>query len=360
MRFRSNGLHKQASIALAFALIALITGCRGKSDTMHVNGGGSTFLGPLMKKWSKVYYDTKGVEVDYAPKGSGNGIQQMTAGTYQFGCTDAPMNAGELAKAKENRGEVLHLPLVFGAVVPIYNLPELKEAKEKLRFTGPVLADIFLGNISKWNDPALVKLNPNLSLPDRAIVAVHRAEPSGTTYIFTDYLEKVSDTWRTKVGPGAKEVQWPTGSGKPGSQGVAGHVASTEGAIGYVELDYAQSNHLAFGAMQNKEGHFVVADAPAIAAAAKEASDNVPDDLCMNLNNQAGDKTYPICGAVWAVLYVNQPKEDAGKGLVEFLSWCVHDGQKQASELNYAPLPEALVSKIDEKLKTVKGGNGAK
>jgi len=346
------------TIGLIAAAVTL-TGCSEKG-VVRINGGGSTFVDPLMKKWKKAYNDAKHAEVDYAPKGSGNGIQQMIAGTYHFGCTDAPMNKEELENARKNRGEVLHIPLVFGAVVPIYNLPELKDAKEPLHFSGPVLADIFLGNIKKWNDPSLAALNPGVALPDKGIVVVHRADPSGTTFIFTEYLSKVSPQWLEKVGPGAKDLgaKWQTGSGQPGNKGVAGHVSTTEGALGYVELDYAQENKLAAGSMQNKDGKVVMANTESIVAAATAAAQNPPDDLCLSMIDQGGEKAYPICGTVWAVLYVNQPKEGPGNHLTEFMTWCVHDGQKLTAGTSYAPLPDSLVQKIDEKLKLVKVGTG--
>jgi phosphate ABC transporter phosphate-binding protein len=345
---------------VAAAIILVASGCTKSPNTSsnggiaRLNGGGSTFVGPIMKKWATLYQEKKGVEVDYALKGSGNGIQQMTAKTYHFGCTDAPMNEDELKKAKETGGDVLHIPLIFGAVVPIYNVPELKDAKEPLKFTGAILADIFMGKITKWNDAALQMVNPGVGLPDRAIVVVRRADPSGTTFIWTSYLAAVSEPWKKEIGPGAKEVNWWTGAvGKPQNQGVAGHVAGSEGAIGYVEMDYALSNKLPFGAVQNKEAKFVVANTEAVTAAAKGAEENIPDNLCFSLNNQPGEKAYPICGTVWAVLYANQPAGN-GKSLVDFLTWCTHDGQKYAAELNYAPLSEGLVHKIEEKLKLVK------
>jgi phosphate ABC transporter phosphate-binding protein len=230
--------------------------------------------------------------------------------------------------------------------------------KEPIKFTGAILADIFLGKITKWNDPALQAINPSLVLPDRGIVVVRRAEPSGTTFTFTSYLADVSQIWKKDVGPGAKEVKWWTGAvGKPQSQGVAGHVAATEGAIGYVEMDYAFSNKLSFGSLQNRDGKYVLASPESLTAACKGAEANIPPDLTLSLINQPGEKSYPIVATVWAVLYVNQPG-DAGKTLVDFLNWCIHDGQKYTSELYYAPLPESLVQKVDAKLKSVKVTDG--
>jgi eukaryotic-like serine/threonine-protein kinase len=349
-----NGPIRKALVGLlpCVALILGVSGCP-KSES-RLSGGGSTLVGPLMKKWATVYHDTKGVEIDYALKGSGNGVQQMTAKTYHFGCTDAPMNAEELKKAKETGGDVLHIPLVFGAVVPVYNVPELKEVKEPLKFSGPVLADIYLGKITKWNDEALKKLNPGVALPDRGIIVVRRNEASGTTFVWTSYLADVSPAWKTAMGPGSKDVTWWTGAiGKQGSSGVASHVKASEGAIGYVEVEYALKENVPYGAVENKEMQFVLGTADAVTAAARAAEADIPDNLCFLLINRPGAKSYPICAVVWAVFYVDQPAA-TGKNLVDFLTWCVHDGQQHTSELSYAPLSEGLVTKIDAKLKTVK------
>jgi phosphate transport system substrate-binding protein len=340
---------------LGAALVLTAIGCP-KSGS-RLNGGGSTLVGPVMDKWTSVFHDTKGLKVDYALKGSGNGVQQMTAKTYQFGCTDAPMNEEELKKAKETGGEVLHIPLVFGAVVPVYNVPELKDVKEPLKFNGPVLADIYLGKITKWNDEALQKLNPGVALPDRGIIVVRRNEASGTTFVWTSYLADVSPDWKAKMGPGAKDIAWWTGAiGKQGSAGVASHVKASEGAIGYVEVEYALKENVPYGAVENQEHQFVLGTADAVTAAARAAEADIPDNLCFLLINRPGAKSYPICAVVWAVFYVEQPAA-SGKALVDFLTWCVHDGQQYTSELSYAPLSEGLVKKIDAKLKTVKLGS---
>jgi phosphate transport system substrate-binding protein len=325
----------------------------GSSSVSRLKGGGSTFIGPLMKKWATLYKEKKNIEVDYAEKGSGNGIQMMTAKNYEFGCTDAPMTDEELGEAKKKGGEVLHIPLVFGGVVVVYNVAGLND--KDLKLDGPTLADIFMGKITRWDHDAIAKLNPGVTLPPKGITVVRRAEPSGTTYIFTDYLAKTSERWRKDVSPtGQKEVSWFNEAvGKPKNQGVAGHVKNTDGTIGYVELEYAQSNKLPTVAIKNKNGNFVQANAETVTAACKGAEANIPDNLCFNLNDQPGDKAYPICGAVWAVIYQDQ-KADSGKAVVDFLSWCVHDGQQVVSSLPYAPLSEGLVKKIDEKLKTVK------
>jgi phosphate transport system substrate-binding protein len=342
--------------------LATVAGCPGKDNSTggggvsggvdHLSGGGSTFVWPIMKKWTIMYHEKKKVEVDYAQKGSGDGVQQMIGRKYMFGCTDAPMNEDELKQANEKNGDVLHIPLIFGAVVPIYNLPELK-GKEPLKFTGEVLGQIYTGKITKWNEQPLKDLNPGVNLPDRGIVVVRRNEASGTTFIFTSFLGKTSPSWKETHGEkGAKDPKWFAGAiGETGNPGVAKHVKEFEGSIGYVELEYAVKDNLAFGAVENRDKKFVTATAEAVTAAAQGAE--IPDDLRFLLVNQPGEKSYPICGVVWAVLYVKQPAAQ-GKTLVDFLSYCVHDGQQFASTMNYAPLPEALVRKIDDKLKTVK------
>jgi phosphate transport system substrate-binding protein len=349
-------MRNPAATILTACLSLLVFGCSGGGNP-SLSGGGSTLVGPLMTKWATDYGKLKNIEIDYALKGSGNGIQQMTEGNYDFGCTDAPMNPDELERAKKHRGEVVHVPLVFGGVAIVYNLPEINDAKENLQLSAGVLADIYLGKITKWNDPAIQGINPGLTLPDRGVVVVRRAEPSGTTFIFTDYLANVSKEWEEKVGPGAKDLgsKWPTGSGQPQSQGVAGHVKATPGAIGYVELAFAMSEKLRYAAMQNKSGKFVTPEAVAVSAAGKEAMASIPDDLCLRMNNQPGEASYPICGTVWAVLYAKPANANKGKAVVEFLRWCVHDGQKIVSDMHYAPLPDALVQKVEERLKGAKG-----
>jgi len=297
-------------LVLPLWLVTMHSGCgkkegKGGGDggkgggVSRLNGGGSTFVGPMMKRWATVYYKEKGVEVDYALKGSGNGIQQMTSKTYHFGCTDAPMTEEQLKKARDTGGEVVHIPLVMGAVVPIYNLAELGNNVKALNFTGPVLADIFLGKITKWNDAALKKINPGVELPDKNIVVVHRAEPSGTTFIWTDYLAQVSPDWKKEVGEGRIEIKWPTGVGKPGNDGVAGHVAKAPGAIGYVEMLYALNNKMPYGAVQNKDQtKFIHAKTENVTAAAKAAAADIPDGLTYTLTNKPGSESYPICGTV--------------------------------------------------------------
>jgi phosphate transport system substrate-binding protein len=302
----------------------------------------------MMSKWAGEYDKAKGVKINYQSIGSGGGIQQMTAKTLDFGCTDAPMNDEQLAKARETGGDVVHIPLVMGAAVAIYNLDEAKEA---LQFTGTVLADIFLGKIKKWNDQALKTLNPKANLPDKEISVVHRSDGSGTTHIWVDYLSKVSEEWKTKVGVGTS-VNWPCGVGQKGSEGVSGHVKRSAGSIGYVELTYALQNNIQFGLVENKEGVFVKAGIDSVTEAAKGALSEIPNDLRYSITNAPGKDAYPISGTVWAVIYVKQPS-DKGKAVVDFLRWVAHEGQRYAGDLHYAPLPPGLIERLDKKLDQV-------
>jgi phosphate transport system substrate-binding protein len=324
-------------------------GCSGGQEKPRLNGGGATFIYPMMSKWASEYDKAKGVEVNYQSIGSGGGIQQMTAKTFDFGCSDGPMNEEQLQKAKETGGNVIHVPLVMGAVVPAYNL---KDVDKPLVFSGPVLADIFLGKITKWNDKALQALNPGVKLPDQDIGVVHRSDGSGTTYIWTDYLAKVSEEWDKEVGH-ATSVDWKAGRGEKGNEGVAQGVKDTPGAIGYIELIYALQNDIKFGLVKNKEGYPIQADLKSVSAAADAALKDIPEDLRYSITNAPGKDSYPISGTSWAVLYVDQPK-DKGQQVVDYLRWCIHDGQKFCEELHYATLPKGLVEKADKKLDSVK------
>jgi phosphate transport system substrate-binding protein len=322
-------------------------GCGGRGGQV-LTGGGSSFVDPMMKKWANAYREAKGVQVDYTSSGSGNGIQQMIDKKNDFGCTDAPMSDEQLAKAKAVNGEVLHIPLVMGGVVPIYNL---EGVTKPLKFTGEVLADIYLGKIKKWNEDPIQDLNPGVMLPDQDIVVVHRSDGSGTTYIFTEYLSQVSPEWKKKPGFGT-DLAWPTGIGAQKNDGVAGQVSRSPGGIGYVELIYALKNEkLKYGSVRNKAGEFVLASLDSVTKAAEGLKD-VPADLRFSLTNAPGKGTYPICGTTWAVLYVKQPADKA-KLVREFLQWATHEGQDMTADLQYARLPAALVSKIEERLKEI-------
>ncbi len=336
-------------------IVILATGGTGCGDSRapanRLNGGGSSFVYPLMSKWASTYAREKGVQVNYQSVGSGGGIQQMTARTFDFGCTDAPLNDEQLRKAQATGGDVLHIPLALGGVVPAYHQPRVEQP---LRFTGPVLADLFLGKVARWNDPKLAALNPGVSLPDLPVALVYRSDGSGTTYIWADYLCKVSPEWKSRVGLGTS-LRWPQGVGQKGNEGVAGQITRTPGAIGYLELIYALQNNMQYGSVQNRVGAFVRASPEAVTAAAEAALTEIPEDLRYSLTDAGGSDSYPISGTVWAVLYANQPASK-GQALVDFLRWATHEGQQHAKDLHYAALPGGLVERVDQMLAQVQIG----
>jgi phosphate transport system substrate-binding protein len=299
-----------------------------------------------MTKWASVYNNEQGVKVDYSSTGSSNGIQQMIKKIRDFGCTDAPMNPEELEAARGAGGDVVHIPVVMGGVVPAYNLPGVEQ---ELRFTGPILADIYLGKVKKWNDPALAAINPGVELPDRDIAVVHRSDGSGTTYIWSDYLSQVSPEWKEKVGVNTI-LSWPCGIGAKGTEGVSGQITRSQGSIGYVELTYARQNNTTYGSVKNRNGEFVKASLESVTAAAQGALKSIPPDLRYSMVNAPGKDAYPIAGTTWAVAY-QKPPEGKAEMLVKFLRWVTHEGQQYTKDLQYAPLPEEMVKRIDEKLK---------
>jgi phosphate transport system substrate-binding protein len=318
-------------------------------------GGTSVVSFLLENKWRGVYRKEKGVEVHYDSTGSTQGVTQMIGKKYAIGFTHAPMTAGQREEARAEGGEVVHIPVVICAVVPVYNVKGLKD-KPPLKFTGEVLADIFLGKIDKWNNPALQKLNEGVGLPDAKILVVHREDSSGTTSIFTDYLHGASAAWRKEVGAAGSKVKWPAGEGVARNHGVADKVYRTEGAIGYVDLLYASygDGKLQHGAVRNKgDTAFIHAESEKMTAALKGLIAAIPEDLTFQLTNQPGKDSYPICGAVWAVCYQAQPASDRER-VVDFLHWVTHEGQKYAKDMSYAPLPEELVGRADEKIKSIK------
>jgi phosphate transport system substrate-binding protein len=307
-----------APLILAAVAVAGGWGC-GKTPKppSALVGKGSTFVYPLMVQWTNAYAKTEqGCKVEYAAVGSGSGIRGIIENSVDFACTDGPLTEKQLAEARAAGGDVVHIPLVLGAVVPAYNLGAVAEP---LRFSGPVLADIYLGKIKKWNDRAIKELNPKVAdrLPDAEIVVVHRSDGSGTTYIWTDYLAKVSKEWAEKVGVGV-EVRWPVGVAEAGNEGVADRVDKTPASIGYVELTYALRRDLAFGLVQNRENEFVRAGPRSIRRAAANGLKDIPEDLRYSLTNAPGKGSYPVCGTTWAIVRVNPP---AGKGhqLLDFL-----------------------------------------
>jgi phosphate ABC transporter phosphate-binding protein len=353
-------------LILAAVLAAGAAGCSGGgAGTVELNGQGATFVEPVMKVWTNHYLEEKTggqVRINYQGTGSGAGIQQLTNKTTDFGCSDAPMNKKQLDAVTEAGGPVVHVPLVIGAVVPAYNL---EGVSQPLNFTGAVLADIYLGKVTKWNDPALKALNPGVNLPDLGIQPVFRSDSSGTSNVFTEYLAKVSPEFKRTVGASTSPA-FPqgVGIGKPKTDGVAGHVANTPGAIGYVELTYALDKKAQYGAVRNKAGKFVRADLAGITAAAAASLQEKPadepyslHDLTYSLTDAAGDGSYPIAAMSYAVLYANQPDAARGKALVEFLTWCASaEGQAMAERRNYAALPPDLAAKVAAKLGTIKVG----
>ena len=322
------------AIALA-AAGALVSGVA--AQTMKINGAGATFPNPIYQKWFSEYNKLhRDVEINYQSIGSGGGIQQVIKQTVFFGATDGPMTPEQLQSAP---GRIMHFPTVLGAVVPVYNIPNLTA---ELKFSGPVLADIFLGKVTKWNDAAIAKLNPGVALPATDITVAHRADGSGTTYIWVDYLAKVSPEWKTKAGV-ATSVNWPTGVGGRGNEGVAGLVKQTPGAIGYVELIYALQNKIAYGSVLNAAGESVKASVQTVTAAAAEAVKAMPADFRVSITNAPGKGVYPISSFTWILLAENARDKAQAKTMVDFMKWALTDGQKFAGDLGYAPLPDAVV-----------------
>ena len=304
---------------------------------VQINGAGATFPYPLYSKWFDEYGKThSNVRINYQSIGSGGGIKQLSAQTVFFGATDGPMTDEQLKSAP---GPIVHLPMVLGGVVPVYNV---SGPTRELKFTGALLADIYLGKVKRWNDPQIAKLNPGVKLPPTEIAVVHRSDGSGTTYIWTDYLCKVSPEFKEKVGV-ATSVNWPAGVGAKGNEGIAGLVSQTPGAIGYVELIYALHNKIAYGAVQNKSGLFVLASLETVTAAAANAQ--IPEDFRVSITNADGPLAYPISSFTWLLLYQNSTDKTRTAAMVEFLGWALTDGQKLAPDLGYAPLPKPVVEK---------------
>jgi len=328
---------------LCSLLAVLGSGVQPVAAQMLMNGAGATFPYPIYSKWFDEYARVdQGARFNYQSIGSGGGIRQITARTVDFGASDGPMTDDQLGKAP---GNLLHIPTVLGAVVTTYNLA----GNPKLRFTPDILADIFLGRITKWNDAKIASVNPGVSLPDQAILVVHRSDGSGTTYIWVDYLSKVSKEWDAKVGRGTS-VNWPVGLGGKGNEGVAGQIKNTPGALGYVELAYAIKNNLPAASVRNAAGKFVEPSIETTTAAAAASATNMPADFRVSLTNPPGDHAYPIASFTWLLVYKDQPDETKGKLLVKFLWWMIHDGQKYTSDLLYAPLPPQVVKQVEARL----------
>jgi phosphate transport system substrate-binding protein len=335
-------------------MILLLLGCgcwfaaqTGVQAQLLINGAGATFPYPIYSKWFDEYAKLDpSVRFNYQSIGSGGGQKQITARTVDFGASDGPMSDENLAKAP---GKILHIPTVAGAVVITYNLPD----SPKLKLDGSTLAGIFLGNVTKWNDPKIAALNPDVKLPATDIVVVHRSDGSGTSFIFTDYLSSVSPVWLDSVGKGTS-VKWPAGVGlgAKGNEGVAGQVKQLPGAIGYVELIYANQNKLPFADLKNAAANFITPSLDSVTAALATAK--IPDDFRFSMVNAPGDQAYPISGTTWLLVYEQQKNADKGKKLVEFLNWALTKGETMASTLDYAPLPDAVQQRVLERIKTIK------
>lgn len=333
---------RMRGLSAAIALLAAGVACAGGQD---LNGAGATFPYPIYSKWFSDYARETGVRINYQSIGSGGGIRQLTEGTVDFGASDAPMSDAEMAKLKS---PVLHFPTVLGAVVITYNLPGVSNV---LKLSGPVVADIFLGKITKWNDSRIAALNSDAELPESDILVVHRSDGSGTTYIFSDYLSAVSPAWRGGPGKG-KELSWPAGLGAKGNEGVAGQVKQMAGAIGYVELAYAKQNGLSFASVQNAAGSFVPPSIESVTAAAAGAAADLPanTDYRISIVNAPGNDAYPISSFTYLLVYQNQPDSEKGEKLVNFLRWYLREGEQSAASLDYAPLPPAIVAQLEQRI----------
>ena len=346
-------------ITLTAALVTL-TACAGDSRTsgdtgaarssssgVALTGAGATFPQPIYNKWISDYANQTGVKINYQSIGSGGGVRQIMEQTVDFGATDGPMSDDDLSRAKG--GPIMHFPTVLGAVVLAYNLPGVTP---KLRFTGQVIADIYMGKITRWNDPRIATLNPGVSLPASDILVVHRSDGSGTTYVFTDYLAAVSPEWLRTVGR-AKEVRWPVGLGGKGNEGVAGQVKQTPGAVGYVELAYARQNNLPFAAVRNTAGNFVDASIESITAAAASADLPPTTDYRVSIVNAPGASSYPISSFTWLLIYRNQDDAVKAQKLKDFMRWALTEGEKSAAALDYAPLPDGVAQRLIARLDSI-------
>ncbi len=316
-----------------------------------LNGAGATFPYPMYSKWFSEYHKLHPeIQINYQSIGSGGGIRQVTEGTVDFGASDMPMTDSQLAEAQtKQKTKILNIPTVLGADVPAYNVPGVSG---EVKFTPDALAGIFLGKITKWNDKTITSVNPGVNFPDKDIIVIHRSDGSGTTFIWTDYLSKISSEWESKVGRNTS-VQWPTGLGGKGNEGVAGQIRQLAGSIGYVELIYAVQNNIPYGSVRNAAGVFIKASLSGVTAAASSAP-KLPADFRASITNAPGKDAYPISSFTW--LLIPEQSKDAAKGkmLADFLKWMVTDGQKMTAALDYAPLPDVVSQKVKETIKQVK------
>jgi len=329
---------------LAAGLLALTATA---ATAQNINGAGATFPYPIYSRWFTEYNKVHPeVKINYQSIGSGGGIRQVSEGTVDFGATDGPMSDQQIAEAKV---KTMHIPTVLGAVVPVYNIPGVNKT---LNFSSEVIADIYLGSISKWNDPRIAKDNPGVSFPDKAILPVYRSDGSGTTYIFTDFLSKVSADFQGRVGKGTS-VKWPTGIGQKGNEGVAGMVRQSPYSFGYVELIYARANNMQFGAVKNKAGKFLQATTDGVTAAAAAAAKAMPKDYRVSITNADGPDSYPISSFTWLLIPLQSKDAAKGKALQGFLEWMLNTGESEASSMTYAPLPKQVQEMVRQTIKTV-------
>jgi phosphate transport system substrate-binding protein len=330
-------------IALLLVGLALSLPLFGQTT---LNGAGATFPYPMYSKWFSDYNKLHPeVQINYQSIGSGGGIRQVLSGTVDFGATDGPMSDEQLSQAKI---KILHIPTVLGAVVPAYNIPGVTG---EVKFTPDVLAGIFLGKIQNWNDPAIAKANPDIKFPNQPIIVIHRSDGSGTTFIFTDYLSKVSSEWANSVKKGTT-VSWPIGMGGKGNEGVAGQIRQLQGSIGYIELIYAVENKIPYGSVKNAAGTFVKATLDGVTEAAASVK-SMPADFRVSITNAPGKTAYPISSFTWLLIPVQAKDANKGKIISDFLNWMLADGQKMAGQLSYAPLPESVVEKVKKAIKQV-------
>ena len=330
-------------IAAGILAMSAAAGC-----AQNINGAGATFPYPIYSKWFVEYSQQHpDVKINYQSIGSGGGIRQVTEGTVDFGASDGPMSDEQLGASKI---KITHIPTVLGAVVPIYNLPGVNQ---ELKFSQDAIAGIYLGKITKWNDPYIAKENPGVSLPDKQILPVYRSEGSGTTYIFTDWLSKVSPEWKDKVGK-ATAVKWPVGIGQKGSEGVSGMVRQSPYSFGYVELIYAEQNHIPFGMVRNKAGKFVKATTDGVTAAAAANAKMIPADYRVSITDAPGADSYPISSFTWLLIPTNAKDPAKGKALIGFMQWMLDKGEAEAPALSYAPLPKAVSDRVRQTISTLK------
>ena len=329
---------------IAFLCLALAV--PGFAQTT-LNGAGATFPYPMYSKWFSKYHDAHpDIQINYQSIGSGGGIRQVLAGTVDFGASDGPMSDEQLSQSKV---KILHVPTVLGAVVPAYNVPGVSG---EIRFTPEVLSGIFLGKISSWNDKAIAVANPGVKFPDQPIVVIHRSDGSGTTFIFTDYLSKVSADWKGLVGAGTS-VKWPVGLGGKGNEGVAGMIRQMQGSIGYIELIYAVQNKIPYGTVKNAAGEFTKASLDSVTAAAASVK-SMPADFRVSITNAPGKDAYPISSFTWLLIPAQSKDASKGKIIADFLNWMVDDGQKMTVDLTYAPLPASVAAKVKDEIKQVR------